>query len=130
MYIFNIAKHDGFYLDTIKAGIVVRREVELIPVKAIPILTKSFGYGLSIFIDITNQRGKVIVWMTLWSFWDFFIWIIGLILVVVKRLVATCIFVDRLFNATQILVIPMETNIREADQMILGAGIFNQYKTF
>ena len=130
MYIFNIAKHDGFYLDTIKAGIIIWREVELIPVKAIPILTKSFGYGFSIFIDITNQRGKVIVWMTLWSFWDFSIWIIGLILVVVKRLVATCVFVDWLFNATQILIISMEANIREADQMFLVAGIFDQYKPF
>jgi len=51
--------------------------------------------------------------MTLWRFWDLFIWIIRLVLVVVKRLVATCIFVDRLFNATQILVIPMESPVVE-----------------
>ena len=68
--------------------------------------------------------------MTLWRFWDLFIWIIRLVLVVIKRLVATCVFVDWLFNATQILVISMEANIREADQMFLVAGIFDQYITF
>ena len=79
--------------------------------------------------------------MTLWRFWDLFIWIIRLVLVVVKRLVAACVFVDRFFDATQILVISMEsaslmldsmeiTNLREADQMFLVSGIFDQYITF
>ena len=39
MDIFYIAKHDGFDLDAIKAGIIIWREVELVPIKAISILT-------------------------------------------------------------------------------------------
>ncbi|KXT83337.1 hypothetical protein STRDD11_01534 [Streptococcus sp. DD11] len=94
MDIFDIAQHDRLESDGVKTQIPIWRKVELTAVKTLAILTQSLGLISTVFINIADERSKVIVRVSLRIFRYSIIGIIRFILVIVERFLGFCVIID------------------------------------